>query len=154
MFGADVIHVESTVRPDGARLMNHHPRTVPQWWERSPYFHATNTNKRDVTIDMSGAEGRALALRLVAECDVIVENYSPRVMESWGLSWDDIRAVKPDGDHGADAGVRPVGAVARPHRVRHDDGAGVGHGLADRVPRARSRARCSGRATRAPGCTR
>ena len=54
MFGADVIHVESTVRPDGARLMNHHPRTMAQWWERSPYFHATNTNKRGVTIDMSG----------------------------------------------------------------------------------------------------
>ena len=68
---------------------------MPQWWERSPYFHATNTNKRGVTIDMSGAEGRALALRLVAECDVVVENYSPRVMESWGLSWEDVRAVNP-----------------------------------------------------------
>jgi crotonobetainyl-CoA:carnitine CoA-transferase CaiB-like acyl-CoA transferase len=95
MFGADVIHVESTVRPDGARLMNHHPRTMPQWWERSPYFHATNTNKRGVTIDMSGAEGRDLARRLIAECDVMVENYSPRVMESFGLSWDDVRAINP-----------------------------------------------------------
>ena len=95
MFGADVIHVESTERPDGARLMNHHPRTMAQWWERSPYFHATNTNKRGVTIDMSGAAGRDLARRLVAACDVIVENYSPRVMESFGLSWDDVRDDQP-----------------------------------------------------------
>lgn len=95
MFGADVIHVESTSRPDGARLMNHHPHATPQWWERSPYFHATNTNKRGVTIDMSGEEGRDLARRLIAECDVLVENYSPRVMESFGLSWDEVRAVNP-----------------------------------------------------------
>lgn len=96
MFGADVIHVESTVRPDGARLMNHHPRGEARWWERSPYFHATNTNKRGVTIDLSKPEGQALARRLIAECDVLVENYSPRVMESFGLSWEDVRAIKPD----------------------------------------------------------
>jgi crotonobetainyl-CoA:carnitine CoA-transferase CaiB-like acyl-CoA transferase len=96
MFGADVIHVESTARPDGARLMNHHPRTTPLWWERSPYFHATNTNKRGVTIDLTADEGRQLARRLIAECDVLVENYSPRVMESFGLSWDDVREIKPD----------------------------------------------------------
>ena len=96
MFGADVIHVESTARPDGARLMCHRPPTVPGWWEWSSFFQATNTNKRDVTIDMNGAEGRALARRLVAECDVVVENYSPRVMESWGLGWDDVHALRPD----------------------------------------------------------
>ncbi|HEU4841078.1 MAG TPA: CoA transferase, partial [Ilumatobacteraceae bacterium] len=77
MFGADVIHIESTVRPDGARLMNHHPRTMAQWWERSPYFHATNTNKRGLTLDLSQPAGRELARRLVAESDVVVENYSP-----------------------------------------------------------------------------
>ena len=96
MFGADVIHVESAGRPDGARLMNPHPVTTPLWWERSPYFHATNTNKRGVTLDMSRAEGRDLALRLVAQCDVVVENYSPRVLEGWGLGWDEVRAVRPD----------------------------------------------------------
>ncbi len=95
MFGADVVHVESTGRPDGARLMNQHPRTEAQWWERSPYFHATNTNKRSVTLDLTQADGRDLARRLVAECDVIIENYSPRVMDSFGLSWDDVRAINP-----------------------------------------------------------
>jgi crotonobetainyl-CoA:carnitine CoA-transferase CaiB-like acyl-CoA transferase len=75
--------------------MNQHPRTEAQWWERSPYFHATNTNKRGVTLDLSREEGRRLAHRLVAECDVIVENYSPRVMDSFGLSWDDVRVINP-----------------------------------------------------------
>jgi crotonobetainyl-CoA:carnitine CoA-transferase CaiB-like acyl-CoA transferase len=95
MFGAEVIHVESTARPDGARLMNHHSRSLEQWWERSPYFHGTNTNKRGVTIDLASDDGRRLARRLVAACDVVVENYSPRVMDSFGLSWDDVRAANP-----------------------------------------------------------
>ncbi|MGF1597140.1 MAG: CoA transferase [Acidimicrobiales bacterium] len=95
MFGADVIHVESTHHPDGARLMNHHPRTTDRWWERSPYFHATNTNKRGVTINLDDEQGRDLARRLVADCDIVVENNAPRVMDSFGLSWDDIRAANP-----------------------------------------------------------
>jgi crotonobetainyl-CoA:carnitine CoA-transferase CaiB-like acyl-CoA transferase len=96
MFGADVIHVESVVRPDGARLMSHWPPAEPQWWEHSSFFHATNTNKRGVTLDMATDRGRALAHQLVTECDVVVENYSPRVMEAWGLGWDDVRARRPD----------------------------------------------------------
>ncbi len=96
MFGADVIHIESTARPDGARLMGHRPPTDPQWWEWSSFFQATNTNKRDVTLDMTHEAGRALARRLVGECDVVVENYSPRVLDSWGLGWDDVHALRPD----------------------------------------------------------
>jgi crotonobetainyl-CoA:carnitine CoA-transferase CaiB-like acyl-CoA transferase len=95
MFGADVIHVESTVRPDGARLMGYHAPPEPKWWEWSPYFQATNTNKRAITLDMRREEGRALAHRLVAACDVIVENYSPRVLDSWGLDWDGVHALNP-----------------------------------------------------------
>ena len=95
MFGADVIHVESTTHPDGSRLMNHHPRTEEAWWERSPYFHATNTNKRGITLDLGHRRGRELARRLIAECDIVVENNAPRVMEAFGLSWDDVRAINP-----------------------------------------------------------
>ena len=76
--------------------MGHRPPTDPQWWEWSSFFQATNTNKRDVTLDMTHEAGRALARRLVGECDVVVENYSPRVMDSWGLGWDDVRALRPD----------------------------------------------------------
>jgi crotonobetainyl-CoA:carnitine CoA-transferase CaiB-like acyl-CoA transferase len=45
---------------------------------------------------MATDAGRALAKRLVAECDVVVENYSPRVMDSWGLDWNAVREVRPD----------------------------------------------------------
>jgi crotonobetainyl-CoA:carnitine CoA-transferase CaiB-like acyl-CoA transferase len=96
MFGADVIHVESPGFPDGARLMNLCPRTEPRWWEWSPYFQATNTNKRSLALDMDHEDGRAVARRLIANCDVLVENFRPRVMERWGLSWDEVRAIRPD----------------------------------------------------------
>ena len=94
MFGADVIHVESTVRPDGSRLMGYRSPDDPKWWEWSPFYQATNTNKRAITLDLRH-EGRALAHRLVARCDVIVENYSPRVLESWGLDWPGVRDLNP-----------------------------------------------------------
>ncbi len=112
MFGADVIHVESATRPDGARLMNWHPPSEPRWWEWSSYFQATNTNKRDITLDLASDEARALAVRLVGECDVVVENYSPRVMDGFGLSWDDVRPRAPRRTDGADARVRPRRSVA------------------------------------------
>jgi crotonobetainyl-CoA:carnitine CoA-transferase CaiB-like acyl-CoA transferase len=96
LFGAEVIHVESMSRPDGSRLMLQRPTSTPQWWEWSSYFQATNTSKKGVTIEMGTAEGRDLARRLVAQCDVVIENYSPRVMESWGLGWEEVRSRRAD----------------------------------------------------------
>ncbi len=96
MHGADVIHVESPAHPDGIRA--HTIKTVAdtRWWEYSPLFNGPNTNKRDVTIDMSTDRGRQLGLRLIAQCDVVAENYSPRVMEHWGIDDSTVRAVRPD----------------------------------------------------------
>ncbi len=48
MLGADVIHVESTRRPDGTRLIAGIPITEDQWWEKSPIFSGLNTNKRGI----------------------------------------------------------------------------------------------------------
>lgn len=96
LMGADVIHVESPTRPDGMRTAVPVPVTTPQWWEWGPVFSAVNTNKRGVAIDLRRPEGRETALRLVAQCDVVVENYSPRVMEQFGLNYEDLRAVRPD----------------------------------------------------------
>ena len=79
MLGADVIHVESTRRPDGTRLIAGIPVTEDQWWEKSPIFSGLNTNKRGLTLDLHSAAGRDLLNRLIATCDVIVENFTPRV---------------------------------------------------------------------------
>jgi crotonobetainyl-CoA:carnitine CoA-transferase CaiB-like acyl-CoA transferase len=96
MFGADVIHVESVQRPDSMRFQSLKKMSEDHWWEWAPLFQGPNTNKRDITLDLSREEGRDLARRLVAECDVAIESYSPRVMEAWGLDYDSLIQVRPD----------------------------------------------------------
>ncbi len=95
MLGADVIHVEGGKRPDAIRNNTCKPMSDPDWPEFSGIFAGTNTGKRSVTVDMNADAGRDLARRLVATCDVVVENYNPRVMESWGLGWDAVHAINP-----------------------------------------------------------
>lgn len=96
MLGADVIHVESTRHPDGTRLIAGIPATEELWWERSPIFSGLNTDKRGVTLNLQHPTGRELLGRLIATADVVVENFTPRVLESMGLTYDAVKAIKPD----------------------------------------------------------
>lgn len=96
MLGADVIHIESATRPDGYRATTLKYDMSDGWWEASPNFSATNTNKRDLAVDMSTPEGREIAKALIARCDVVVDNFSTRVMGQWGLDYESLKALKPD----------------------------------------------------------
>jgi crotonobetainyl-CoA:carnitine CoA-transferase CaiB-like acyl-CoA transferase len=95
-LGAEVIHVESTARPDGTRLIAGVPITEDQWWERSPIFSGLNTNKKSVTLDIRNPHGVDLLHELVKTCDVIVENYTPRVLDQIGLDFDTVHTLRPD----------------------------------------------------------
>ena len=95
-LGAEVIHVESTARPDGTRLIAGVPVTEDQWWERSPIFSGLNTNKKSVTLDIRNQRGVELLHELVKTCDVIVENYTPRVLDQIGLDFDTVHRLRPD----------------------------------------------------------
>jgi crotonobetainyl-CoA:carnitine CoA-transferase CaiB-like acyl-CoA transferase len=96
LLGADVIHVESTRRPDGTRLIAGVPVTEEQWWEKSPIFSGLNTNKKGVTLDLQSARGREILQRLIKTCDVVVENFTPRVMDQIGLDFAAVKALRPD----------------------------------------------------------
>ncbi|SPM40409.1 CoA transferase [Mycobacterium numidiamassiliense] len=95
MLGADVIHVESTRRPDGTRLIAGIPVTEDAWWEKSPIFAALNTNKRGLTLDLQGPRGRELLRSLVATADVVVENFTPRVLDQIGLDFAAVQSINP-----------------------------------------------------------
>ncbi|OJZ74372.1 acyl-CoA hydratase [Mycobacterium paraffinicum] len=95
-FGADVVKVESIQRPDGHRYSGSLLREGDDWYERGPLWQGTNLNKRDITLDLTSAAGRELALRLAAEADVVVENFSPRVVEQFGLDYESIATINPD----------------------------------------------------------
>ena len=94
-YGADVVKVESIQRPDGHRYSGALLREGDDWYERGPLWQGTNLNKRDLTLDLNSEKGRELALRLAAEADVVVENFSPRVVEQFGLDYDSLAKVNP-----------------------------------------------------------
>jgi crotonobetainyl-CoA:carnitine CoA-transferase CaiB-like acyl-CoA transferase len=96
LLGAEVIHLESATRPDGARLVGGVPQTEDQFWERGPIFAALNTNKKSMTIDLREQRGIDLVRRLIATCDVVVENYTPRVLDQLGLDFQTLRNERPD----------------------------------------------------------
>ncbi|OBF84375.1 acyl-CoA hydratase [Mycobacterium sp. 852002-51163_SCH5372311] len=95
-FGADIVKVESIQRPDGHRYSGAFPFEGDDWYERSALWQATNLNKRDLTLDLTSQRGREIARQLAAHADVVVENFSPRVVEQFGLDYDSLVSLKPD----------------------------------------------------------
>ncbi|OAE64027.1 carnitine dehydratase [Achromobacter xylosoxidans] len=89
-MGAEVIKIETPGEGDPVRAQGV-IRDGLSW-----YFANYNRNKKSVTLDLYSEEGKAVLRRLVAECDVIVENYRPGVMQKMGLGDEALKALKPD----------------------------------------------------------
>jgi crotonobetainyl-CoA:carnitine CoA-transferase CaiB-like acyl-CoA transferase len=94
-LGADVIKLEGVRRPDGMRFSAGRPPDWDQWWEWGPVFLCSNNNKRGVSVELSTEAGRSVALELIAASDLVLENFSPRVMENFDLDWDAVAAANP-----------------------------------------------------------
>ncbi len=97
VLGAEVIKVEAVQRPDGMRFSAAvRPHDDPLFYEKSALFHACNLGKRGITLDLGHPDGLALAKQLVAASDVVVENFTPRVLEQFGLDETTVRALRAD----------------------------------------------------------
>ena len=96
MLGAEVLHIESTSRPDGTRLLSGVRFSEPDWWEQSGIFSGLNTGKKSVTLDLSTERGRELLRALLDTCDVVVENSTPRVLAQIGIDVAAARERRPD----------------------------------------------------------
>lgn len=93
-LGAEVIHVESTSRPDGMRMIGGMlMANYPEWWEVAPHFIHANSNKLGITLDLTKPGGVELIERLITKCDAIVENFTPRVFDNFGLGWERIQEL-------------------------------------------------------------
>jgi crotonobetainyl-CoA:carnitine CoA-transferase CaiB-like acyl-CoA transferase len=95
-LGAEVIKVESCQRMDFVRyqtLCENEPRTRP--WERSWYY-TLHRSKHSITLDLTKPQGVAVLKALVKISDVVMENYSPRVMKNLGVPYEALREIKPD----------------------------------------------------------
>jgi len=83
-FGAEVIKVQSKKTSKGAES------------NLTGYFNTWNRNKRNITLDMSYPEAREIVLKLTKISDVLIENFSPRVMSNLGLNYEKLKEVRPD----------------------------------------------------------
>jgi crotonobetainyl-CoA:carnitine CoA-transferase CaiB-like acyl-CoA transferase len=94
--GAEVIKVESVQHIDGWRGSGTAggQEGVPSW-EASPYFNWVNRGKRAVTLNLKDPRGRDAIKAMVGSVDVLIENYTPRVMKNFGLSYEVLREINP-----------------------------------------------------------
>ncbi len=88
-FGADVIKIEPPGSGDPLRNWRMIRNGTSVWWE------VQSRNKRSIALDLRSAEGQALARQLIAGADVLIENFRPGTLESWGLGYDTLSQDNP-----------------------------------------------------------
>ncbi len=88
-FGADVVKIEPPGAGDPLRNWRLIKNGTSVWWQ------VQSRNKRSVAIDLRAPEGQQLARQLIAEADVLIENFRPGTLEGWGLSPDELHALNP-----------------------------------------------------------
>ncbi|MCQ9616592.1 CoA transferase [Paenalcaligenes niemegkensis] len=88
-FGAEVIKVESPVTGDPLRKwrMLHNENSL--WWE------IQSRNKKSLALDLRDPAAQDVIKRLITECDVLIENFRPGTLESWGLGWEELQSINP-----------------------------------------------------------
>ena len=96
-YGAEVIKVESAVRPDSSRGSPQPDSQVgDQPWNNGGMYHEANRNKLGISLDLNTDRGKELFKELVSVSDVVAQNFPPRVMRNFGLDYLELRKIKPD----------------------------------------------------------
>lgn len=88
-FGADVVKIEHPTKPDGMRGHGLDKDGHPLWWTM------VSRNKRGLTLNLGNPDGAEVFKRLVADVDVVVENFRPGTFERWGLGYDVLSSINP-----------------------------------------------------------
>ena len=88
-FGADVIKIEPPGSGDPLRNWRLLQDGTSVWWQ------VQSRNKRSVALDLREPEGQAIARRLIADADVLIENFRPGTLEGWGLGYEALAQVNP-----------------------------------------------------------
>jgi formyl-CoA transferase len=88
-FGAEVIKIEPPGSGDPLRQWRLMHQGTSVWWQ------VQSRNKKSVALDLRQPEAREIVKALAAECDVLIENFKPGVMEAWGLAYEALSAANP-----------------------------------------------------------
>ena len=86
-FGADVIKIESPGEGDPLRRWRKLHNGTSLWW------YSQSRNKRSLTLNLKSEKGRRIIRELVKSADILVENFRPGALESWGLGWEDLSRI-------------------------------------------------------------
>jgi benzylsuccinate CoA-transferase BbsF subunit len=113
-LGAEVIKVETMLRLDFMRVVGIPPGIERGNVNAGTAFLSLNFNKKSVTLNMNQPKARELAKQLIRKSDVVTENFGGSVLERWGLSYDELKEIKPDIIVYAGSGYGRSG----PHRAR------------------------------------
>ena len=88
-FGADVIKIEAPDGGDPLRNWRLIKDGTSVWWQ------VQSRNKRSIAIDLRSNEGQAIAKQLIAQADVLIENFRPGTLEGWGMGYDELAKTNP-----------------------------------------------------------
>lgn len=88
-FGADVIKVETPVTGDALRKWRLLKNGTSVWWQ------VQSRNKKSISLDLKSPKAQELIRRLLAECDIMIENFRPGTLEEWGLDPNDLLILNP-----------------------------------------------------------
>jgi len=88
-FGADVIKIEAPGAGDPLRNWRLIQKGTSVWWQ------VQSRNKRSIALDLRSREGQDIARQLIAEADVLIENFRPGTLEAWGMGWEALQKLNP-----------------------------------------------------------
>ncbi len=94
-YGATVIRVETSLRPCVTRTSAPYKDNVPGL-NRSGYFNHFNANMMSLSLNMNHPLGLGIARDLISWADVVMENFTPGVMDKWGLGYEELKKIKPN----------------------------------------------------------
>ncbi len=92
-LGAEVIHLESGDRIDSGRAIVGPLMGTDAWWEQAGMFLSNNRDKLSLAVSLGTEQGRQVVSRLIETCDVVLENFAPRVFERFGFDHDAVHAI-------------------------------------------------------------
>ncbi|MGD9616218.1 MAG: CaiB/BaiF CoA transferase family protein [Alphaproteobacteria bacterium] len=95
-FGAEIIKIEWPENERGRLPSTTTPQNLEVNLNTSGNFNDTNVNKKSLTLNVRSAKGLEIAKKLIAVSDIVIENFSSRVLRNWGLGYDVLREIKPD----------------------------------------------------------
>ena len=95
-FGAEIIKIEWPENERGRLPSTTTPRHLEVNLNTSGNFNDTNVNKKSISLNVRTAKGLEIVKRLIAVSDIVIENFSSRVLRNWGLGYEEQRRIKPD----------------------------------------------------------